>query len=163
VSRGSGNTGRNKERDVRRWFVEQDLVDGIVYLPENLFYNTSAPGIILVLDKAKPDDRRGTIILVNASTDFTKGEPKNYLSDDAINRIVATLHSREEIERYSRIVRHDEIAASDFNLSPTRYIHSHVDEDHRPIEAIAKELEDLEEQAQHSSAEVQALLRRLRA
>ena len=48
VSRGSGNQGSNKERDIRKAFVEADLVEAVVLLPENLFYNTTAPGIILV-------------------------------------------------------------------------------------------------------------------
>src|SRR6266446_5697485 len=43
ASRGSGNANTNKEKDVRRWFVEQDLIEGVIYLPENLFYNTAAP------------------------------------------------------------------------------------------------------------------------
>ena len=43
ASRGSGNANTNKEKDVRRWFVEQDLIEGVIYLPENLFYNTTAP------------------------------------------------------------------------------------------------------------------------
>jgi len=38
---------------VRQWFVDNDLIEGVIYLPENLFYNTTAPGIILVLNKAK--------------------------------------------------------------------------------------------------------------
>jgi hypothetical protein len=48
ASRGSGNANTNKEKDVRRWFVEQDFIEGVIYLPENLFYNTTAPGTILV-------------------------------------------------------------------------------------------------------------------
>lgn len=44
ASRDSGNTNKNKEKSVRQWFVEQDLIEGVIYLPENLFYNTSAPG-----------------------------------------------------------------------------------------------------------------------
>ena len=58
ASRGSGNANSNKEKEVRRWFVEQDLIEGVIYLPENLFYNTSAPGIILFLNKAKAKQRR---------------------------------------------------------------------------------------------------------
>ena len=60
ASRGSGNANTNKEKDVRRWFVEQDLIEGVIYLPENLFYNTTAPGIILVLNRAKPKERKET-------------------------------------------------------------------------------------------------------
>ena len=58
ASRGSGNANTNKEKDVRQWFVEQDLIEGVIYLPENLFYNTTAPGIILVLNRAKPRSAR---------------------------------------------------------------------------------------------------------
>src|SRR4029078_256022 len=84
AARGSGNANTNKEKDVRKWFVEQDLIEGVIYLPENLFYNNTAPRIILFLKKAKPDERRGKLFLLNASRDFAKGDPKNYLTDDAI-------------------------------------------------------------------------------
>ena len=73
VSRGSGNQGSNKERDIRRQFVERDLIEGIVLLPENLFYNTTAPGILLCLNRHKPADRRGKMVLINASKEFEKG------------------------------------------------------------------------------------------
>src|SRR5438093_12214437 len=87
ASRGSGNANTNKEKDVRRWFVEQDLIEGVIYLPENLFYNTTAPGIIIVFNKDKPKDRQGELFLLNASREFVKGDPKNYIPDDAITRI----------------------------------------------------------------------------
>jgi type I restriction enzyme M protein len=80
ASRGSGNANTNKEKDVRRWFVEQDLIEGVIYLPENLFYNTTAPGIILVLNGAKPKERKEKVFLLNASREFTKGDPKNYIA-----------------------------------------------------------------------------------
>jgi hypothetical protein len=41
ASRGSGNAGTNKEKTVRQWFVDHDLIESVLYLPENLFYNTS--------------------------------------------------------------------------------------------------------------------------
>jgi len=59
--------------------VEQDLIDGVILLPDNLFYNTTAAGIIMVLRKQKPKDRKGRITLVNASAEFKKGQPKNYI------------------------------------------------------------------------------------
>jgi type I restriction enzyme M protein len=105
ASRGSGNANTNKEKDVRKWFVDQDLIEGVIYLPENLFYNTTAPGIIIVLNKAKSKERRGKLFLLNASREFTKGDPKNYIPDDAILRITDTFTIWKEIEKYSRIVR----------------------------------------------------------
>lgn len=90
ASRGSGNANTNKEKDVRRWCVEQDFIEGVLYLPENLFYNTTAPGIVIVLNKAKPKERQGKLFLLNASREFVKGDPKNYIPEDAIARIADT-------------------------------------------------------------------------
>ena len=58
VSRGSGNKNANRERDIRKGFVENDLIEGVILLPENLFYNTTAPGIILLLNRKKPSERK---------------------------------------------------------------------------------------------------------
>ena len=79
ASRGSGNAGANKEKTVRQWFVDNDLIESVLYLPGNLFYNTSAPGIVLFLNKAKPKARQGKVFLVNASQVFEKGAPKNFI------------------------------------------------------------------------------------
>ena len=58
VSRGSGSKSSNKEKLIRQGFVEADLIEGVVLLPENLFYNTPAPGIIVVLNRNKPPRRK---------------------------------------------------------------------------------------------------------
>jgi type I restriction enzyme M protein len=70
VSRGSGNQGSNREREIRKVFVENDLVECVILLPENLFYNTTAPGIIMVINKAKKHPWE--ILLINASKLFAK-------------------------------------------------------------------------------------------
>jgi type I restriction enzyme M protein len=162
ASRGSGNANTNKEKDVRRWFVEQDLIEGVIYLPENLFYNTTAPGIILFLNKAKPRDRKGKFLLLNASHDFTKGDPKNYLSDESIRRIVETFQNWKEQDRFSRIVGKDEIAKNDFNISPSRYIHTGAGEEYRPIAEIVEELEALNEEVAKSDVAMKEVLKALR-
>jgi type I restriction enzyme M protein len=161
ASRGSGNANTNKEKDVRRWFVEQDLIEGVIYLPENLFYNTTAPGIILFLARSKPKERRGKLFLLNASRDFAKGDPKNYLPEDAILRIADTFKTWREVKRYSRIVTREEIAKNDFNISPSRYIHTGEGEEYRPIAEIVEELEALDVETEETNAAVKSILGRL--
>jgi type I restriction enzyme M protein len=158
-SRGSGNANSNKEKDVRQWFVEQDLIEGVIYLPENLFYNTSAPGIIIVLNRAKSNKRQDKLLLLNASRDFVKGDPKNYLPEHAITRIAETFAAWKEVEKYSRIVTREEIAKNDFNISPSRYIHTAAGEECRSVAEIAEELEALEEEANDTSAALKTILR----
>jgi type I restriction enzyme M protein len=161
ASRGSGNANANKEKDVRRWFVEQDLVEGVIYLPENLFYNTSAPGIIIVLNKAKPKNRQGALFLLNASREFVKGDPKNYIPEDTIRRIADTFTAWKEVEKYSRIVSREEIEKNDFNISPSRYIHTGAANEYRPIAEIVEELDAIGEEAVATNAALKTILKAL--
>jgi type I restriction enzyme M protein len=161
ASRGSGNAGRNKEKEVRKWFVETDLIEGVVYLPENLFYNTTAPGILLLLNKAKPEKQKDKLFLVNASRVFAKGDPKNYIPDDGIERIATTFLSWSEEDKFSRIVTKDEIARSDYNISPSRHIHVSDVEEYRPIPEIIEELDVLEAEAEENNAALKDILKKL--
>jgi type I restriction enzyme M protein len=161
ASRGSGNANTNKEKDVRKWFVEKDLIEGVIYLPENLFYNTTAPGIILFLNKAKAAARQGKLFLLNAATEFAKGDPKNYLPEEAITRIADTFVAWKEVEKYSRAVTHDEIAKNDFNISPSRYIHTGAADEYRPIAEIVEELDALEDEATATNLTLKTILKKL--
>src|SRR5262249_7220507 len=98
VTRGSGSKNEDKERDIRKWFVDRDLIDGGVLLPDNLFYNTTAPGVIVVLNRRKPASRKGRITLLNASRHFKKGKPKNYLPEDDIRALATSFLKGDPIE-----------------------------------------------------------------
>jgi type I restriction enzyme M protein len=161
ASRGSGNANTNKEKDVRRWFVEQDVIEGVIYLPENLFYNTTSPGIIIVLNRAKPNNQRGKLFLLNASLAFVKGDPKNYLPEDAIIRIAATFSARKEVDKFSRIVTREEIAKNDFNISPSRYIHTGAADEYRPIAEVLEELEAATLEVAQTDAALNAIFARM--
>ena len=76
VTRGSGAKHEDRERNIRKWFVERDLIDGVILLPDNLFYNTSAAGIIVLLSKRKPEARRDKIVLVKRQPSRGQGSPK---------------------------------------------------------------------------------------
>ena len=85
VTRGSGSKHEDRERAIRKWFVDRDLIDGVILLPDNLFYNTSAAGVIVVLAKRKPAARKDRIVLVNAGRRVRKGRPKNFIPAEDID------------------------------------------------------------------------------
>ncbi len=143
VTRGSGSKNEDKERNIRRWFVEQDLIDGVILLPDNLFYNTTAAGVIVVLRKNKPKDRRGKIVLVNASREFEKGSPKNQLPEEAIGRVAVAYLKGESHSGFVALIDKERAAENDFNLSPSRYLASADAKTLREIPEIVAELEAL--------------------
>lgn len=158
ASRGSGSANITKEKQVRQWFVDNDLIEGVIYLPENLFYNTTAPGIILFLNKAKPAERRNRLFLLNASREFEKGDPKNYITEAGIARIAETFTAWREVDKFSRIVSREEIVKNDYNISPSRYIHTADGEEYRPLSEIIDDLSIVEEEISETDKNLKAIL-----
>lgn len=161
VTRGSGSKNENREKTIRRWFVEQDLVEGVVLLPDNLFYNTTAPGLIVLLNRHKPAARTGRIVLVNASREARKGQPKNYLPESAIRKIADAFHAGKNVDKSVKVITRDEAAANDYNLSPSRYIATGEDEVLRPIPEILAELEKLDAESATVNREVTTIMEKL--
>jgi type I restriction enzyme M protein len=158
ASRGSGNANKNKEKSVRQYFVEKDLIEGVIYLPENLFYNTSAPGILLFLNKAKSKDRKDKLFLVNASQVVEKGDPKNFIPSAGIERIAAAFKSWQEEEKFAMVVTRERVTKEDYNISPSRYIQVSNAQTHRSIAKIMKELEALDADAVAANAVLRTVL-----
>jgi type I restriction enzyme M protein len=167
ASRGSGSANTSKEKQVRQWFVDNDLIEGVIYLPENLFYNTSAPGIILFLNRNKPAELKDKLILLNANREFEKGDPKNYIPDTAIERIVEAYKQTSQVLEtcdvypYVRIVGRDEIVKNDYNISPSRYIHTGEGEESRPLGEIVQELRELEAEEKETSEKLDKIFAEL--
>lgn len=122
VTRGSGSKNEDKERAIRKWFVDHDLIDGVILLPENLFYNTTAAGVVVVLSKRKPAARKGKIVLLNASRRFKRGKPKNYLPEEDIRLLAAMYLKCEPVEGELAVITKQEAEETDYNLSPSRWI-----------------------------------------
>lgn len=122
VTRGSGEGPLHKEKSIRRAFVENDLVEGVILLPEDLFYNTPAQGIIIVLNRAKTKARRAKILLVDASLEFERERPKNVLTSEGTARIVKAFRDWKSVDGFAAVIAADEAASKDFNLNPARYV-----------------------------------------
>ena len=121
VTRGSGSKNEDRERNIRKWFVDHDLIDGVILLPENLFYNTTAAGVIVVLNKRKPAARKDRIVLLNASKAFKKGKPKNYLPEDSLRPLAAAYLKGEPVVGQVAVITREKVVETDYNLSPSRW------------------------------------------
>ena len=133
----------------------------MIYLPENLFYNTSAPGILLFLNRNKPKDRKGKLFLVNASQVVEKGDPKNFIPAAGIERIATAFKAWQEEEKFAKVVTREQVAKEDYNISPSRYIHVADAETHRPIAEILEELEALDAEAAEANAALRSVLEKV--
>jgi type I restriction enzyme M protein len=159
VSRGSGNTGTSRERDIRRAFVEADLIEAVILLPENLFYNTTAPGIVMVLNRAKP--HRGEVLLINSSMFFFKGKPKNEMTDENVAQVHTLFTSWESVEQQCSVVTMADIISNDYNLAPGRYVAGAPAEEVLPLDIAVSRLREAEAQRSDADEELWKVLAEL--
>jgi type I restriction enzyme M protein len=111
------------EREIRKGLLKDDLLDSVIGLAPNLFYGTGIPACILVLRArgAKPPERRGKVLFINADAEFSAGRAQNYLLPEHVEKIVAAYHAFADIPDYSRVVTHEELRANDVSLNVRRY------------------------------------------
>ena len=126
----------NVEAQIRTNIIKQGFIKGIIGLPANLFYGTSIPACLIVLDKENAGARKG-IFMIDASKGFIKDGNKNRLRAQDIHKIVDTFTRQVEIAGYSRMVPVAEIddPKNDYNLNLPRYIDSTEKEDLQDIDA----------------------------
>ena len=161
VSRGSGSKQSSRERDIRKEFVEEDLIEGVILLPENLFYNTSAPGIILLLNHNKPEERKEQILIINLSKHFVNQKPKNVLTDEGIDIATEVYQAWESREKLSNVITLEDAQKTDYNLSPSQFVDVEDTVEHRPVNEILADLTEARiarEKADRSLDEMLALL-----
>lgn len=161
VTRGSGSKHEDRERNIRRWFVERDLIDGVILLPDNLFYNTSAAGIIIVLSKRKPTARQGRIVLLNASRRVRKGRPKNYIPEEDIRPLAAMFLKGEPVEGEVAVITREQAEEADYNLSPSRWVEPAASGDSASVPELIAELRRLSDAIQDSDRRLFSALERL--
>ena len=161
VTRGSGAKHEDRERNIRKWFVDRDLIDGIILLPDNLFYNTSAAGVIVVLSKRKPEARRDKIVLLNASKRVGKGRPKNFIPEEDIRLIATAFVKGEPVEGEIAVITREQAEQADYNLSPSRWVGQADEVVQRPIAEIIAEMQHLDEEAREVDAHLSDMLARL--
>lgn len=95
------------ESEIRRYILENDLLDALVALPTDMFYNTGIATYVWVLSNHKPAERKGKVLLINASDMHSPmrkslGSKRKFLSDEVLKEIVS-LYSRYEESPIAKI------------------------------------------------------------
>jgi type I restriction enzyme M protein len=132
-----------KEKAIRQGALKKGLIECVILLPEKLFYNTGAPGAIIILRKGKPEDRRGKVLFINAGNEYEQ-HPEvrklNRLGDEHIEKIARAYKDFSDVDGFSRVVDLSEIRDNDYNLNVTLYVFP--EEETEEID-VAREWEEL--------------------
>ena len=113
---------RNEEREIRKNLIEKDMIEAVIGLGPNLFFNSPMEACILVCRSHKSLDMRNKIIFINAIKEVTRKNAESYLEDEHIQKIIDAYLSEIDKIDFKRIVPLNEIEDNDFDLSVQKYV-----------------------------------------
>ena len=143
------------EQKIRKYLVDNNYVDTVIQLPPDLFFGTSIQTCILVLKKSKSDNK---VLFINAEREFARKNTKNQLREEDRSKILENYNSRVDVEYFSRLVDHEEIANNDYTLSVTSYVKA---EDTREVIDITKlnaEIKEIVSRQQELRVQIDAIV-----
>jgi len=139
------------EGRLRRQFIEENLLDAVIGLPEKLFYGTTIPTAILIFRRDKKDNN---VLIIDASRDYREGSNQNRLRSKDILEIISTYSNRESIKRVSYLAKFDEIKNNDFVLSINRYVDSSEPDPLVDLVKIEREISSLVEKLNNIDVQI---------
>ena len=148
------------EGTIRKFLIEEkNYLDAVVGLPANIFYGTSIPTTILVFKKNRQAD--DNVLFIDASNEFEKGKNQNNLTDENVEKIIATYISRETIDRYSYATSLEEIKENDYNLNIPRYVDTFVEEEPVDLDAVQARLTEIDKEIAEIDKELEEYFKEL--
>jgi len=125
------------EQKIRKYLVDNNYVDAVIQLPPDLFFGTGIQTCILVLKKSKSDNK---VLFINAEREFARFGNKNKIRAEDQTKILAEYIERKDVEYFSRLVDHSEIAENDYTLSVSTYVQAQDTREVIDIKELNKEI-----------------------
>ncbi|TXK77395.1 type I restriction-modification system subunit M [Rheinheimera tangshanensis] len=148
----------SSEGAIRQKLIEENLLDAVIGLPEKLFFGTGIPAAILIFKKQKSDNN---VLFIDASRECKAGKNQNVLTDENIEKILATYKARQNVDKYAYLASLEEIQENDFNLNIPRYVDTFEEEDEIDLMAVRAERQTLKAQLSELEGQMEQYLKEL--
>ena len=149
------------EAKIREGMINEDIIEGVIALPEKLFFGTGIPACILVLNRNKPTKRKKKIIFIYGTKDYLEGKNRNKLRDSDILKIIKVFTNFTNIDRYSHVANIAELKRNKFNLNVPRYVDISDLEEVIDIQNAYNELKKSYKKQEGFRKQIEANLRKL--
>lgn len=117
-----GILGRDEEKELRQKLVKTDLIDSIIGIGRNLFYNSPMEACIIVCRTNKPLSHKGKVLFIDAKDKVTRKNAESYLTPEHIKEIAKSYFKYENIEGFTSVVDNTTIVNNDSMLSIPMYV-----------------------------------------
>lgn len=122
---------RDAEKEMRAKIVAADLIECVLGLGPNLFYNSPMEACVVVCRTNKPVKRKGKILFINAIAEVTHEKAQSFLEPHHINKIVTAYQLFKDDTDFAKVVSNSEVIANDGNMSIPLYLNLKEDNGHK--------------------------------
>ncbi|NDY71474.1 SAM-dependent DNA methyltransferase [Desulfobacter hydrogenophilus] len=126
---------RDSEADIRKKVIETDMIEAVIGLGPNLFYNSPMESCVVILCMNKPEGRKNKVLFINGVKEVTRERAFSFLSDKNLERLVAAYFEPEGHEEIARLTDIEEIRENMHNLSIPLYVHNGTNGDGQSLES----------------------------
>lgn len=131
---------RNEEKEMRKKLVQSDLIECVIGLGPNLFFNAPMEACIAICRTKKRAERRGQVLFINAVKEVTRKNAQSYLKDEHIAHITSAYEHFADEESYAKLVTLSDIAERDYSLNIALYVRDEMEAELvLPVEECAED------------------------
>lgn len=113
---------RQEESEMRQKLIETDLIECVLGLGPNLFYNSPMEACIVVCRSNKPKGRKGKILFINAVNEVTRERAQSFLTEEHLRRIVTAYRDFGSETRFARLATFEDVRSRNYSLAIPLYV-----------------------------------------
>ena len=115
---------RDEERDMRQKLVKLDLVECVIGIGKNLFFNSPMEACIVICRTDKPANRKGLVLFIDAKNELVRKNAQSYLDETHISKIAGAYSNFRDIDNFCAVASLDAISKNGYKLSIPLYAHT---------------------------------------
>jgi type I restriction enzyme M protein len=150
-----------QEGRIREAVIRENLLDGVIGLPANLFFGTGIPAALMIFDKSRPTGKKGDVLFIDASREFEQSTSQNRLRAQDIDKIVTTFRKRRTMDKYAYLATFRKIEEHEFNLNIPRYVDTFEPEPEIDIKTVQEEIDAIEKELTKTQTKMKGYLKEL--
>ena len=112
---------REEEQEIRKKMIEADLLEAVIGIGPNLFFNATMEACIYICRSNKPIERRNKIMFINAVKEVTRRNGESFLEEQHIQKIVDAYNGYVDVENFCSVVDKEAVAAYEYDLSVQKF------------------------------------------
>ena len=113
---------REAEAEMRQKMIDADVIETVLGLGPNLFYNSPMEACIVICRSSKPKNRQGKVLFINAVEEVTRQQSQSFLSEAHISKIVDAYRAFKDVDGFAAVATVDQLRSNQANLNIVNYV-----------------------------------------